>query len=62
MDSNILCTTSNYVIIETLALLQSSIRIYSVRGFQADLIPVLHIVWVDTGIHNATGDNWGRFP
>jgi uncharacterized protein len=53
MDSNSLCTTSNYVLVETFALLQSRIGINAVRGFQEDLIPVLHIAWVDIEVHKA---------
>jgi uncharacterized protein len=53
MGSSSLCTTSNYVIVETFALLQSRIGINAVRGFQEDLIPILHVEWIDTEVHNA---------
>ena len=53
LDSGSLCITSNYVILETFALLQSRIGINAVRGFQEDMIPILLVEWVDTGVHNA---------
>ena len=53
MNSNSLCVTSNYVILETFALGQSRLGVDAVRGFQEDVIPVLLIDWVDTDVHNA---------
>jgi uncharacterized protein len=53
LDSNSLLATSNYVIVETVALLQNRLGISAVRGFQEDLIPMLLIEWVDADIHNA---------
>lgn len=53
IDSNNLCVTTNYVIVETLALLQSRMGISAVRGFQEDIIPILLVEWVDSEIHNA---------
>ncbi len=53
INFNNLCITSNYVILETLALLQNRIGISAVRGFQGDLIPILLVEWVDTLTHNA---------
>lgn len=53
IDSNNLCVTSNYVILETLALLQNRIGISAARGFQEDLIPILLVEWVDAVTHNA---------
>ena len=53
LDSDSLCATSNYVIVETFALLQNRLGLSAVRGFQEDLIPVLLVEWVDTEMHNA---------
>ncbi|MFZ5906235.1 MAG: type II toxin-antitoxin system VapC family toxin [Nitrospirota bacterium] len=53
LGSGSLCATSNYVLVETFALLQSRIGISAVRGFQEDMLPVLFIEWVDTEVHNA---------
>jgi predicted nucleic acid-binding protein len=52
LDSNSLFITSNYVILETFALLQNRLGIVAARGFQEDLMPILHVEWVDSNIHN----------
>jgi predicted nucleic acid-binding protein len=43
--------TTNYVLVETSALLQSRIGMDSLRVFAADVVPVLDIIWVDAGMH-----------
>jgi predicted nucleic acid-binding protein len=43
--------TSNYVVVETVALLQYRIGLDAVRAFQADLVPAVHVVYVDDEIH-----------
>jgi len=43
--------SSNYVILETTALLQHRFGIEAVRLFESDIIPVLEIAWVDKDIH-----------
>lgn len=48
--------TTNYVIVETLALLQNRFGIKSVRAFQEDFVPLLAVEWVDEAVHN-TGVN-----
>lgn len=53
LDSSSLCVTSNYVLVETFALLQSRIGVNAIRGVQEDLIPILHVERVDTEVHNA---------
>jgi predicted nucleic acid-binding protein len=47
-----LCT-SNYVMVETLALLQSRIGLGAVRLFAEDITPVLKILWVDSSAHES---------
>jgi uncharacterized protein len=53
IDSGSICTTSNYVIVETYALLQNRLGLNAVRVFQEDLIPILLVEWVDTEVHKA---------
>jgi uncharacterized protein len=53
ITSNKLCATSNYIIVETFALLQSRLGMGAVRGFQEELLPVLLVNWIDAEIHNA---------
>ena len=42
---------SNYVLVETLALVQRRLGLPAVRTFQEDIVPVLKVEWVDETIH-----------
>lgn len=44
---------SNYVIVETTALVQNRLGIEAVRAFQEDMLPVVRIKWVDEQAHQA---------
>ncbi len=50
-DIPLLCT--NYILLETLALLQNRFGIGLVRIFQDNVVPLLHIEWVDESLHRA---------
>jgi uncharacterized protein len=43
--------TSNYVLVETTALLQSRLGLEAVRGFQEDLVPLLYVEFVTLDLH-----------
>ena len=43
--------TTNYVLVETSALLQGRIGMDGVRVFASDVVPVLDVIWVDAGMH-----------
>ena len=43
--------TTNYVLVETFALLQSRLGLRALRDFQADVVPVLHVEFVTPEIH-----------
>jgi len=45
--------TSNYVLVETFALLQSRLGISAVRGFQEDILPLINIEFINAGTHRA---------
>lgn len=45
--------TSNYVLIESFALLQSRIGLEAVRGFQEDIVPIIHVEFVTPDLHRA---------
>ncbi|HLA96948.1 MAG TPA: PIN domain-containing protein [Anaerolineales bacterium] len=45
-------SSSNYVILETTALLQGRFGMEAVRLFESDILAVVDIVWVDETIHN----------
>jgi predicted nucleic acid-binding protein len=45
--------TSNYVLVETFALLQHRLGIEAVRGFQDDIVPLADIEFVTSEIHRS---------
>ena len=45
--------TNNYVLLETLALLQHRLGIAAVRAFHENVTPVLHIEWISTARNEA---------
>ncbi|CAN5790543.1 PIN domain-containing protein [soil metagenome] len=44
-------TTSNYVLLETLALLQNRLGVESVRAFEDAVTPLLRVLWIDETVH-----------
>jgi predicted nucleic acid-binding protein len=50
-DELLVCT--NYVLIETFALVQHRLGMKAVRTFQDDIYPVLSVEWVDEYTHRA---------
>ena len=42
---------NNYVLVETLAVLQNRLGLDAVIAFQNDVVPVLAILWVDEDLH-----------
>lgn len=54
LQSNEDLVTSNYVLVETYALLQNRLGLPAVRFFQEEVAPVLNISWVDTALHHAS--------
>lgn len=45
--------TSNYVLVETFALLQHRLGMEAVRGFQSDVVPLVNIEFVIPEIHRS---------
>ncbi len=45
--------TSNYILVETFALLQNRLGIGAVRGFQEDLLPLVNIEFVSSATHQS---------
>ena len=43
--------TSNYVVVETITLLERRIGLQAVRVFQADFVPALQVSWIDRDLH-----------
>lgn len=45
--------TTNYVLVETCALVQSRLGMTAIKVFQEDIVPVLRIEWIDKAVHHA---------
>lgn len=45
--------TTNYVLVETCALVQNRLGMAAVTVFQEDIVPVLRIEWIDKTVHHA---------
>jgi predicted nucleic acid-binding protein len=45
--------TTNYVVVETCALVQNRLGLKALRVFHEDLAPILQIQWVDEAVHHA---------
>lgn len=45
--------TTNYVLVETCALVQNRLGMTAVKVFQEDIVPVVRIEWIDKAIHHA---------
>lgn len=45
--------TSNYILVETCALVQHRLGLKAIRVFQEDIVPLLSIKWADSVIHSA---------
>jgi len=44
---------SNYVLVESFALIQHRLGLEAVRGFQEDIIPLINIEWIDSDTHKS---------
>lgn len=44
--------TTNYVLVETCALAQNRLGMKAIKLFQEDIVPVLHIEWIDKTVHH----------
>jgi len=49
--TELVCT--NYVLVEAFALVQHRLGMEAVRVLQEDVVPMLHVEWVDEGAHDA---------
>ena len=45
--------TTNYVLVETCALVQNRLGMTAIKVFQDDIVPVLRIEWIDKAVHHA---------
>jgi len=45
--------TTNYVLVETCALVQNRLGLAAIKVFQGDIVPALRIEWIDQAVHQA---------
>jgi len=45
--------TTNYVVVESFALIQHRLGLEAARGFYEDMLPLINIEWVDADTHRA---------
>jgi predicted nucleic acid-binding protein len=53
LESEVSLVTSNYVLVESWALIQHRLGLAAVRAFQAEVVPVLEVLWMDEALHAA---------
>jgi len=58
LDEEINLKTSNYIIIETLALLQSRLGFDAAHLYASDILGLVDICWVDEQRHNLAFELW----
>lgn len=58
LDDNVTLITSNYVVWETLGLLQKRIGFEAARLWYKDILAVLDVLWVDSGTHQRAYELW----
>ncbi|ABQ27325.1 type II toxin-antitoxin system VapC family toxin [Geotalea uraniireducens] len=53
LSSDDLLVTTNYVLVETFALVQTRLGLAATKVFQEDIVPVLQTEWIDKTLHSA---------
>lgn len=53
MGSDVILTTTNYILVETLAVCQRRLGLSATRLLENDFAPILNIEWVDRELHEA---------
>ncbi len=53
-EANQMLSTNNYVIVESIALIQNRFGLDTVRDFQNKILPLIQIEWVDEELHTAS--------
>jgi predicted nucleic acid-binding protein len=51
ISQNAVLVCSNYILVETLALIQNRLGMEALRAFQEDVVPLLTIHWVNESVH-----------
>lgn len=53
VSSDTALISNNYVLLETFALVQNRLGIKAVAALTEDILPIVHIEWVDENVHKA---------
>ena len=53
LDPENILVSSNYILVESFALIQHRLGIKAVSAFQEDILPVINIEWIDSGVHRS---------
>ena len=53
ISSEAILFSNNYVLVETLALVQHRLGMGAVRAFNDDILPLINVEWVDEAVHKA---------
>ena len=53
LHSENILITSNYVLVESFALIQNRLGLEAARGFQEDIIPLINIEWISPDTHKS---------
>ena len=51
LQAGVTLRTTNYVLVETLAVLQNRFGLEAVRRFTADVLPMIDVSWIAEGVH-----------
>ena len=53
VDGEDILLTTSYVLVETFALVQARLGLEATRLLNDDVVPILHVTWVDEELHRA---------
>lgn len=51
LDPSARLSSSNYVLLETMALIQHRLGMVAVRRFHEEVVPLLHVHWINSDLH-----------
>jgi len=58
LEKDVYLTTSNYVIVETLTLLQSRLGFEAANLFYQDVLSLAEVLWIEDSLHNLAYALW----
>jgi len=58
LDNDINLATTNYVVVETMALLQKKIGVEAARLWHKDILCLLDVCWIDEDLHQRALELW----